>query len=164
MTLFSITVDGAILGGDLENTDNDWDNIAQDYSYNRCNIFKIPHHGSSNGYSEKVWQNMLKEKPISIVTRFNPSSLPQERELKKLLEKSSSVYVLGGVKKKAKRLGTKYLKGTKRESNNEFISIDNAIGTIRISWENGKWVVETKGEVKVMNNNKEDSGNNKIKD
>ena len=97
--------DGALLGGDLEkslNMDKDWNAIVKNYQHKktRPSIFKVPHHGSSNGFCEDVWLRILRKKPFSFITTFNRNKrLPEETEVNRLLGYSQHVYVIGGTEK-----------------------------------------------------------------
>ena len=147
VTLISRIVDNVLFGGDLENTNNDWDIIASNYAFDeKCHVFKIPHHGSKNAYSEKVWERMI-EKPISIITRFNPSNLPTEENIDLIKKQSEKVYIIGGESKEDKKTGVK-LKGTESDIRNNIRIIDKKIGLIRLSWKEKNWKVEKFGEVK----------------
>ena len=96
---------GALLGGDLENTSNNnvgWTAIVNNYQHKNThpNIFKIPHHGSENGFYEGVWSNILDEEPVALITTFNKSTkLPKDSEIKKICKYSNIVYVIGGTEK-----------------------------------------------------------------
>ncbi|MEN8180192.1 MAG: MBL fold metallo-hydrolase [Pseudomonadota bacterium] len=81
-----------LLGGDLEETtdqDTGWTVVlsSEGREGNRANIFKIPHHGSITGYSSDVWEHMVCESPIAILTPFNRGSkkLPDKDDAKRIL-------------------------------------------------------------------------------
>lgn len=75
-----------ILGADLEvNIDENlgWEDILSNSqvvkSSNKSSYFKIPHHGSENGYHEGIWNILLLQKPVATLTPWNRNSkLPQE--------------------------------------------------------------------------------------
>jgi len=56
-------------------------------------IFKIPHHGSENGYDKADWTNILDEKAILKITPYNSSSLPRPEMITSICEHSDEVYI-----------------------------------------------------------------------
>ena len=85
-----------LLGADLEISDQKgWDAVCDAINSprpNKAGIFKLPHHGSATGYHERTWSELLKDKPISVLTTFDKSSLPREEMIEKYKEKSSHIY------------------------------------------------------------------------
>jgi len=100
----------AILGADLE--------VAQDnkegwlaitgtstVTDKKATYFKIPHHGSENGYHSDIWQLLLEDNPLSSLTTYNRGyGLPEIEMLQKYGEHSDRLFstspTLGGKKKK----------------------------------------------------------------
>lgn len=69
----------AILGADLEVTNNvneGWLDIIQNSQVidKKSSLFKIPHHGSLNGYHEDIWIKLLVPNPISKLTPWNKNN------------------------------------------------------------------------------------------
>lgn len=60
----------------------------------KAQILKIPHHGSGNGDSEELWNQLLEQNPIGIVTPYNrgPLKLPSDSDLKRIGKKCSNLY------------------------------------------------------------------------
>ncbi|KAA8552367.1 MBL fold metallo-hydrolase [Pseudomonas marginalis] len=89
--------DTVLLGSDLE-VSNDpalgWEAVILDAKkpITTAALFKVPHHGSQNGHSDAVVKTMLREKPISILTTFNSSSLPREEDILRIKDYSSGLY------------------------------------------------------------------------
>lgn len=73
----------ALFGSDLEiSTDSDcgWEAAISGTLAPRTNevdIFKIPHHGSENGYHQYTVENVLTKNVISVVTTFDRCNLPR---------------------------------------------------------------------------------------
>lgn len=142
VTLITNIVKGILLGADLENTNNAWDYIADNYHYEtKCDVFKIPHHGSENAHNPKVWNSMV-ENPISIITRFNRNKiLPTDSQIDIIKNLSESLFVIG---KKTKNrdvenieLGVQSL--TTEEMLGELKPVDTKIGMVSLSLNHGKW-------------------------
>lgn len=89
--------DTILLGSDLE-VSNDpalgWEAVVLNTKKpaTTATLFKVPHHGSHNGYSEAVVKTMLREKPISILTTFDRSSLPREEDIVRIKAFSENLY------------------------------------------------------------------------
>lgn len=134
-----------LLGADLENKRNyGWEyiNKAHYSKINGATIFKIPHHGSKNGFSDKTI-NMLSDKPIAVITRFNVGvhPLPDDEMIKKYSERCK-LFVVG--KKIAKQENNSQI-GLERINS----IIDDGPGFVRIIQTNGshEWVCEKYGSV-----------------
>ena len=88
-----------ILGADLENTTDQragWASIVN--STNRPNgkvsLFKVPHHGSENGHNIDLWDNVLVDDVIAVVTPWNRNSgLPGEADLDRLQSATKNLYL-----------------------------------------------------------------------
>lgn len=90
----------AILGADLEiSTDmgEGWANVViSSTTLDRpSSLFKIPHHGSENGYYLDLWlKHIIKNEPIAKLTPWNRNKgLPQDSMLDKYLEHTSNLYI-----------------------------------------------------------------------
>jgi beta-lactamase superfamily II metal-dependent hydrolase len=67
-----------ILGADLEvdyqNKDEGWLNVldnSQSIKNKKAIIFKIPHHGSENGFDQRIWNELLMPNPVAKTTCYN---------------------------------------------------------------------------------------------
>lgn len=74
----------ALLGADLEVTNSTvtgWKGIMNLCTTidTKSSYFKIPHHGSSNGYDSSIWTTLLLDKPEATITPWNRNQkLPQD--------------------------------------------------------------------------------------
>lgn len=89
-----------ILGADLEVTnqsDTGWHNILNNskaIDKNKANLFKVPHHGSENGYLKDLWGNLLEKNSITTITAYNRgTTLPQMEMLKKYAIHTENIYL-----------------------------------------------------------------------
>lgn len=90
-----------LLGSDLERSnskDDGWDDIilnSQVVKVNsKCIYFKIPHHGSENGYHEEQWTKLVIEKPIGTLTPWNKNKqLPKEKMISKYKSVTNELYI-----------------------------------------------------------------------
>lgn len=89
----------ALLGADLEvvNHPNEgWHDINNNSQVveNKSLIYKIPHHGSENGYSKEIFQNLVEENGILKLSPWNrKDKLPQAEMIKTYKEHSDKVYI-----------------------------------------------------------------------
>lgn len=90
-----------LLGADLEvgkNTDEGWLNILNHSTTietdKKASLFKIPHHGSFNGYHDRIWAELLTSNPIAKLTPWNLNGkLPPAEMLHLICEHSSNVFM-----------------------------------------------------------------------
>jgi len=98
---FSFGGFSAILGSDLEEKGDfqtGWsaifkDNLSSELSLSTSSLFKVSHHGSQTGHHEKIWQDLLITKPLSITTPFTRSGLPTPDNIKRIQELSSNFLI-----------------------------------------------------------------------
>jgi len=89
----------AILGADLEVSDDvreGWVNIINNSQVldKKASLFKIPHHGSENGYHKDIWSNLLNENPVAKLTPYNKGKgLPDAKMLNKYSQHTDSLYM-----------------------------------------------------------------------
>lgn len=148
VTYIKTCLDSILLGGDMENSSNGWESICDSFVDNKSHVFKIPHHGSENGYCSKVWQKMV-EKPISIITRFNPSNLPTDEMLDNIAKDSSAVYVVGSKARKDREILGKVKKHGDINTVVSISLLDSKYGYVKLSKysEDEDWQVDIYGAV-----------------
>lgn len=90
-----------LLGGDLEETRSSgtgWSVIVSSTRRptEKAAIFKVPHHGSSTAESEDVWQTLLAQNPVSVLTGFKNGrcSLPTEEDIQRIASKSGKLFMV----------------------------------------------------------------------
>jgi beta-lactamase superfamily II metal-dependent hydrolase len=95
-----------LFGADLEETPDPqtgWSVIVNSTNRpaGRACIFKIPHHGSSNGHSDDVWQKLLLANPFAILTPYSKGNqfLPQSGDIDRITNLTNQAYSTSGVKK-----------------------------------------------------------------
>ncbi len=95
----------ALLGTDLEVSSDEregWLSILNNrmnlVSGKKATLFKVSHHGSKNGYHERIWLEMLEKKPVSKLTPWNKSTkLPDVKMLKIFCGHSDKVYMTSAI-------------------------------------------------------------------
>lgn len=93
----------AILGADLEvNIDNriGWLSILNNSQAirNKSSYFKISHHGSQNGYHNRIWKEIISESPVATLTPWNLNTkLPTIEMLQKYCSHTDKLYMTSPV-------------------------------------------------------------------
>lgn len=149
--------DGILLGGDMENRDDEskgWEAVINNYEYSniKSSVFKVPHHGSETGHNERIWQEMLRPSPISIITSFNKSGqLPKEKDILRVKALSKAVYIIGKDMKRDKEL---MQVAQKRNMNVKVLAIPSEIGMVRYrkDLDSGESCVQCFGAVRKYSN------------
>lgn len=89
----------ALLGSDLELTNSSltgWRGVIELCTTidQKSSYFKVPHHGSSNGYYEGIWTNLLIAKPEATLTPWNRNQkLPQPEMVEKYKSLTNNLYI-----------------------------------------------------------------------
>jgi hypothetical protein len=99
-----------LLGADLEKSDNPLTGWAAVLTYARpgtsASVVKVPHHGSEGAHDDRVWDELVDNDAVAIVTPWFLAGghLPTEEDLVRLRKVAGSVYLtamptLGKVRK-----------------------------------------------------------------
>lgn len=149
VTYIKTCLDSILLGGDMENSSyGGWESICNGFIDSKSHVFKIPHHGSENGYNENVWETMV-ERPISIITRFNKSHLPTREMVENIAKESSCVYVVGPEPKRDRGTINQARKYGGFSAIQSISMLDYDYGYVKLSKSEKDidWVIETFGAV-----------------
>lgn len=89
-----------LLGADLEQTSDlftGWNGVlsAQNLPTHVSDVFKVPHHGSSNAHNHLVWSTLLSENALAIVTPWirGSRSLPRAGDLGRMRKLTTAGFV-----------------------------------------------------------------------
>lgn len=87
-----------LLGSDLqEDPGGGWTAIVKAHggTGRRAEIFKVPHHGSSNGHLEQVWKKLLRRRPHAVLCPHcnGRNIIPTDADLKRICERSTKVHI-----------------------------------------------------------------------
>lgn len=98
--LFNFGMHRAILGADLEvgnEPDSGWLNILDNLvcidKNSRSSYFKVPHHGSQNGYHIRVWNELLADNTITTLTPYINSGIPTDEMTDVYRKHSNNLYI-----------------------------------------------------------------------
>lgn len=98
VSLVTIEDFGVLLGADLEVTKHaelGWHGVLDSKMRRTANIFKVPHHGSENGFDKQIWDRLLKPNPNLSITpiKIGRTILPTPIMINKLLNYSPNSYI-----------------------------------------------------------------------
>lgn len=94
-----------LLGADLENQNDQtlgWAAILNSPGRpnGRAAIFKVAHHGSANGHHDGIWNDMLVQAPLALLTPWNRSSkLPQSADVDRIVRLTPNAYSTAKIKR-----------------------------------------------------------------
>lgn len=129
---------GILLGGDLEETScafTGWSAIvdSQTRPQQPCDVFKIPHHGSSNGHSDSVWSEMLIDNCIAVVSPFNKGTkLPRQTDIVRISSKTDRGFVTKVMSSSRPRARLKMVEKTIKATGKNLRRIKKDMGFVRL--------------------------------
>lgn len=92
--------EAVLLGSDLQetaDTNTGWSAIVQseERPLGAATVFKIPHHGSENGHSDGVWDQMVVKGAYALLSPFTNGdvSLPTDADVSRIVNRSGKAYV-----------------------------------------------------------------------
>lgn len=85
-----------LLGADLEvSGSTGWEAVCEALNspkQKKTGLFKLPHHGSQTGFHQRTWDELIKTKPVSVVTTYSRSNLPRDKMINLYKSLSSELY------------------------------------------------------------------------
>lgn len=149
--LLSCCSEVVLLGSDLEvNVDQDigWLDIIRNSvvakKHGKAGYIKIPHHGSKNGYHDKIWDDLVKKNPTGTLTPWNrKSKLPEAQMVEKYKTLTSKLFITSprDLSNKPKKRDSKVTKMIK-EFNPTIREVKFHYGVVSTEFEsgnNGEW-------------------------
>lgn len=101
--LVSVNSQNILLGSDLEFSEDPrkgWLCILDNCNSikgKKASLFKIPHHGSSSSYHERIWNELLIENPVAKLTPWNLGrKLPKSEMIDVFLSHSHKLFITSG--------------------------------------------------------------------
>jgi beta-lactamase superfamily II metal-dependent hydrolase len=92
-----------LLCADMEHTNHaqrGWNAVVSEIEkigMSKADMVKVPHHGSKTGHHEPMWNQLLTDKPISLIAPFGKGALktrpPTSSDISRISRKSSQVYL-----------------------------------------------------------------------
>ena len=130
-----------LLGADLEKTANPhtgWTCVVNEHEGRRpgerAEVFKVPHHGSSNAHDDRVWDGMLMAPPFALLTPFvrGRVRLPSADDCARINSATPHAYISAPptVRSAVRRSGV--VEKTMAEVTKERHELDGGCGQIRL--------------------------------
>lgn len=137
---FSFGESSALLGADLECHSNDltgWkailDNgIYKDLGLSKSQFFKVAHHGSETAHHDRLWSELLEDKPSSLCTPYNRSLLPKETDIQRIRELSSSLSITKKTLKGKAIKRDRSVESIIKSAAKSIKAVDNRIGHLQL--------------------------------
>lgn len=127
-----------LFGADLESTAAEgtgWQAvIADDQCPSGGNVFKVPHHGSSNGHHAETWSKMLSGDPIAVVCPYRNGSvlLPTDLDIARIRRSSGEAYSTAKREPGHRRKRDSAVERTIRETVRRIKDSPGPIGQVRL--------------------------------
>jgi len=165
--LISVNEHSAIFGADLEVTANPkkgWLCILDNSTVIKgvkAGLVKIPHHGSSNGYHDRIWTEIVEKDPTAKLTPWNiGKKLPKQEMLDTYLRHTANLFITSDVKKSSKpKKREKRIEKTIFRFNPTLREIRYDFGIVRsrldLNISGCKWKTELFGSAKQIENERE---------
>jgi hypothetical protein len=139
------------MGADLENrqsVNSGWKAVIASNirRQDQAAMFKIPHHGSQNAQSLAVWDAMVAEDGIAVLTPYTPSGVPKVTEIEWLKNRGRRVFATGlpkSVRVRRRREVEKTAQETTRKL--QSFEVPRKAGVVRFRKSAGAWRAELFG-------------------
>lgn len=129
-----------LLGSDLEETSDPstgWSVIVDSKGKlpnGKATVFKVPHHGSKNGHQPRVWNEMLEDEPVAILTPFinGKTILPEKGDASRICLQTSIAYSTASTKERQIKSRSNVVNKTISEAVKSIREVPSATGHIRL--------------------------------
>ena len=100
----------------------------------RASVFKVAHHGSITGHHPQVWEDMLDQSVIAVLTPWNLAShsLPRLKDCSRVSGLSSSAYSTSGPVASRVRVTQPVVARTLRDGNISLRNAEPNTGCVRL--------------------------------
>jgi beta-lactamase superfamily II metal-dependent hydrolase len=122
----------------------------------KASLFKIPHHGSKNGYHPRIWKEIIQESAVGKLTPWNKKEkLPKDEMIKQYLTHTKNLYITSNnsYKPKPKKRDHKIKKEISRFNNTlEEVKFEHGLitSTLNPFDDSSKWETKTIGSAKKL--------------
>ncbi|MEE1951358.1 MBL fold metallo-hydrolase [Pseudomonas alcaligenes] len=136
--LVRIGNESILLGADLEEAHGGWSAILESTGRptTKSKIFKIPHHGSQNAHHDGVWNGMLSEKPLGLLTPYNRGKrLPNLRDVDRICKITDSAFSTQKLRKLSQVPRDQVIKKLIETTVSGLVQLKREVGVIRARFE-----------------------------
>ena len=145
-----------LLGSDLEDSTSDeigWKAIllSDIISEHKAEVFKVPHHGSGTSDNDEIWNKLLIDQPVAILTPFKNGKiiLPMYKDLIRINSKSQNSFLTSPNKIQRSKVHKRYLDIEMSIATKSRTAVNPYFGYIKLKTSmNGqnKWDIEMYGD------------------
>lgn len=128
-----------LLGGDLECTNDPgtgWSAILERslVASSKAQVFKVPHHGSKNAHHPDVWEFLLENHPIALLTPYisGSSPIPTSADCKRVIGYTPHAYATAPTSQPSIKLRDKTVARTFREATRSSNDLYRRWGQVQI--------------------------------
>ncbi len=127
-----------LLGADLEHSaargQGWWAVIDAHSPRSPASVFKIPHHGSKNGHSDEVWEKMVTQDSIAVITPFSGGRwLPGDADLHRIVSRAPRTFCTARRPSAAPRRDPMVEKKIRAVTKARKVAVGQA-GHVRVRW------------------------------
>jgi beta-lactamase superfamily II metal-dependent hydrolase len=124
-----------LLGADLEHTGHageGWQAVLDSHTdLRKAEIYKVAHHGSTNGDHDDIWRKLLISQATAVITPYSSSNLPGTENLARIREKTSELYCTATGTRRAPRRENSVERELKKYSRRV---VESDSGQVRLRW------------------------------
>ncbi len=127
-----------LLGADMEEMHNPlggWKLIVEspERPEGKASLYKVAHHGSVTGEHPPVWSDLLRQKPVAVVTPFHSggTKLPNRTDVDRICNQTPYAYVTAMFKAKTSRSRAGSVNRTIHETVRSIRTVNESFGRVR---------------------------------
>ena len=120
----------------------------------KASVFKVPHHGSQNSHEDRIWEELLNDTPIALLTpwRRGSGALPTRKDVSRILGLADQAYITTtnsrNLFSKSRRVRVSAVGRTIDNAKATLRSVNFSLGKIRLrkhKESEDEWDIETFG-------------------
>lgn len=122
----------------------------------RASLIKISHHGSSNGYHDRIWNELLSESPVAKTTTYNKGQkLPTIEMIQEYCSKTDKFYLTSPHHSPKPKKRDKALESILKRLEVKLTEVKFEYGIVRCTIDmldsNAQWEITTNGNAFLAN-------------
>jgi len=128
-----------LLGAELERTPDPktgWSVILSDSTviFDKAGVFKVPHHGSENAHHERVWSELLSEKPFAILSPFRRGNqqLPSPADVERITRLTPHAFASAPARRRRQKWRNRVVRDAVKQSTRNIQDVHCGWGHIRL--------------------------------
>lgn len=144
-----------LLGADLErldaHPDRGWDAVLDSPGRpsHLASLFKIAHHGADNGDHPRVWEELLEEQALGLLTPYTPGKRPRpdDADVERLRARTDRLFLAGPRTGPKRTPGDNAVERLRRSATRKSVISESPLGHVRARGRvcDGVWSVDVRG-------------------